>query len=181
MRASIRPYNEPEHNRALILSFARFFGIVGIGPIDQPWSGNAASHSIDTSADPPAQSRTHTRPASRAHASSAATADTTAGSCSTRRRSQNRGEWITERPRLRQADIRRYYHRRLRRQLRILVANDHRWRRDLLEGEFRQRPLGRWQLVTIPAAPASACLGRRGRQNIGTDRRADIGNDTDHL
>src|SRR5512135_2707163 len=152
MWTSVRPYNEPEHNCALIFGLAGFFRKIRFGSIDQPWRGNAASHPIDTSADAAAPSRPHTRPASGTHASSAATANTTARSCSTRRRSQNRGEWVTERPAAGQADVRRDYHRRLHRQLRILVANDHRGRRDLLAGEFRQRPLGSWQLVAIPAA-----------------------------
>src|SRR5581483_3857519 len=82
-----------------------------------------------------------------------------------------------ERSCLRQVDFRRNDYRRLDWQLRILVADDHCWRSQLLARKPRQGSFRSRQLVAVTTASATPGLGSRRRQDV----RADICDNANYL
>src|SRR5207237_9535096 len=114
-------------------------------------------------------SRPESASQSIANSAAALLADSRAVPCTVRRNTQHacqRSNWTL----LIDLHLRWNHHGLLDRELGIVIADDNRWRRDLLHAELWRNAFAGFELVAITAAAAAADLLRRSRHwNIGAD------------
>src|ERR1019366_6358657 len=79
-RAAIRPHHQHEHANHLIFCLASLFGILGLGIVERPGSGNAATHTKHATPNTAAVTWTHSGPLTRTNAPARTRTDTAARS-----------------------------------------------------------------------------------------------------
>jgi hypothetical protein len=72
---------------------------------------------------------------------------------------------------VRQVHLRGHYNRRFYRKPRLLVADDHRWRRDLFHGSLGHSPLWSWQRIVIASTASATHQFLRRRQSVSVRGR----------
>jgi hypothetical protein len=171
--ASVGADDYRQHDHALILRFACFFGIVGLGIIDGHRRTDAIANAIDAATIPTAITRSNPGAASGADAATGSTPDTAANAGSIRGWSHDLGEGITQIADLRQGDVWSRDDRWIDGQFGVHVTNDDRRRS---QRQFARNPgkcaLGSFEFVAVSAtATATHGLGTHRHREIGADIR----------
>src|SRR5579862_5504049 len=139
MGLAVRPDDHPKHHCALVLRLARFFRIFRIGGEQRAGSADSATHPVSTAADAATPARTDAGTAPGSDPTTRTTSDSTTRACAVRRRPEHVRKRVTELSSYGKVNLRRHHYCGLYRQLRVVVTNHHRGRRDLFIRKLGQR------------------------------------------